>query len=634
MDPARAGPSARLVAGFYGVHDDAMDCGILWARPGHVPGVRLQPAVLHDRGSLHVVRVAQLLCCLRAWSSTPAFGTQKPLTELPAAPATVTRPDRPPRYLSLQEAIAIALERGTASTRTLQGAHRAGLEHFRPGLPMVAAAGQRLRGGTASLTSQTDAIRVISLNPALAGTDIEVAQARFDANWITSLNYTTTDQLLQGLNSFSNGNVANFSSSIVKMLASGGFVSTTFQQNYQLLQAPPTGAFTILNPLYSNSLTFGFEQPLWRNYGVRINQLLSGTPSPTTGFGIPGAVVNQYSQRAGALQQGGQFGIEDGILIARLRFDQNRADFERVVQGLVLQVEVAYWNLYNSYGQLYSFEESLRIAHRAWMIAYAKLQAGAGGVADYAPVRGQYEDFRTQRVTALGLVLESERNLRLILGLPVEDGCRIVPVTPPSLAHYLPDWTASARDTLMLRPELLLARDNLRLAQYNLEVAENFMKPDVRFAAQYVPLGFGTALGGNGQFIDGTGTPQPSGSLESLRSDRFNNWQVGLTMNVPLGFRLESAQRPHAHSHQPGPELLPCEGSRAEGDGRAGKAIREAAGVVQPHSGRACLPQSLRRVGGRAAQVHHCRQDLARCRLPRLPGQAGDGPGDGVRGHR
>src|SRR6476620_2512318 len=40
-----------------------------------------------------------------------------PLTGDIPAPPTLSAPDRPPRYLSLQESIAIALENGTASSR-------------------------------------------------------------------------------------------------------------------------------------------------------------------------------------------------------------------------------------------------------------------------------------------------------------------------------------------------------------------------------------------------------------------------------------------------------------------------------------------------------------------------------------
>jgi outer membrane protein TolC len=470
---------------------------------------------------------------------------QTPILPITTAPPTVLAPDRPPRYLSMQEAIAIALENGTASARSLQGANGPGSGLYDQSMVTSPPTNS---SNTSGLTSQTDYVRVLALNPAIAGADIEAALSRFDVNWISSMNWTTTDNLLQGLNSFQNGSQASFQSSFVKEMASGGFISTTFQQNYQLLTQPPTGAFNILNPLYTSQVILGFEQPLLRNYGVRINQLLSGgaTSPNVTGFGLPSQVVGQYSQRQVGPLSAGQLISNDGILIARLRFDQNRADFERVMQALILQVEAAYWNLYQGYGQLYSFEESLRVAHRAWMIAHAQLQAGKINAADYAPVLGQYEDFRTQRTQAMGAVLDAERNLRAIIGLPLEDGCRIVPITAPTLAHLQPDWEASAHDALTLRPELVVARDNLRLAQYNLEVADNFMKPDLRLAAQYIPLGFGTTLGGRGTFADGTvpagGPPnQPSNALQSLVSGHFANWTVGMTMNVPLGFRLESA---------------------------------------------------------------------------------------------
>ena len=50
---------------------------------------------------------------------------------------------------------------------------------------------------------------------------------------------------------------------------------------------------------------------------------------------------------------------QEGILIARLRFDQSRAHFENNMNALVVNVEIAYWNLYNKYGHLYSFETNL-----------------------------------------------------------------------------------------------------------------------------------------------------------------------------------------------------------------------------------------------------------------------------------
>ena len=451
-----------------------------------------------------------------------------PLTELMPKPPTVSSPDRPPHYLSLQEAIAIALENG-ASGRVQPGPDGDDTS---------------LAGGTIGrLTSQSDAMRVVALDPAAAGAAMEGTLAKFDAQYVWSVNWTNTDNLQQGLSSFSNGSNGSFNTGFYKPLAWGGVAGVTFTQNYQLLSAPPTGVFNILNPLWSNSFALSFELPLWRSAGTYINQLLPGGFTPTTGFAnLPPIALNQFAGRLNLLNAFGNSGgpAFDGILIARLKFDQSRAEFERKVHFLVLNTEVAYWELYNAYGQLYSFEQSLRIAHRAWMIAHHQLQIGKTKVQEYAPVRGQYEEFRGQRAASLGNVLDAERRLRALIGMPLEDGTRLIPITPPELAHYNSDWNECQQGALN-RPEIVLARESLKLDQYNLEVANNFLKPDLRVGANYTPLGFGTRLDGNGTLTDGTGGPQTNNALRSLADGRFANAQIGVTLNMPLGFRLENA---------------------------------------------------------------------------------------------
>src|SRR5207237_101955 len=79
-----------------------------------------------------------------------------------------------------------------------------------------------------------------------------------------------------------------------------------------LLSRPPTGAFGVLNPTYTSKVTFGFEQPLLRNYGIALNQVLPA-------FGGS----NLFTQLHGGRATG------EGILVARLRFDHGRRALER-----------------------------------------------------------------------------------------------------------------------------------------------------------------------------------------------------------------------------------------------------------------------------------------------------------------
>jgi len=448
-------------------------------------------------------------------------------------PPVVDYPNRPPRYLSLNEAIAIALENGTPSSNFIGP----------DGLSIGTVDDTLAALNRGQFSVQTDRIRVLALNPAIAYNNIEASESRFDPKWITTANWTVTDQLTNGLNNFNNGEAAAFNSSIVKALATGGVANITFNANYTNLQNPPTvGTFKVINPLYNVPVNFGIEQPLLRDFGVGINQLFNQV-APIQGVTMPLQAANYFNNSRLPLTQGPNFtGLPvQGILLARLSFDQARAEFQRQIHNLLLNTEGGYWKLYQAYGNLYTYEEVLRLAHKAWWITQENYAAGRLGPQELAPIRAQYEEFRGERLKAVAGVLEAERNLRGIMGILAEDGTRLVPVTPPKLERYIPSWQAAQTDALELRPELILARQNVKNAQFNLEIQKNFMRPDLRFVGQYTPTGYGTSLDGRGTLIDGLGQVRTNNAFASLAGNSFDNWSVGLTLNVPLGYRLESA---------------------------------------------------------------------------------------------
>src|SRR5262249_20984879 len=143
-----------------------------------------------------------------------------------AKPPTINDSERPPRYISLAEAIAMALEFGDPGTQQLNGTVNDD--------PAILTG--RVR--TASTASN---IRVLSMNHAIVGPDVEAALSKFDARWETSMNWTTTDQPTQGLSSFQNGDQAVFQTSLLKPLPTGGVAGITFNTTYQNLSSPPGG---------------------------------------------------------------------------------------------------------------------------------------------------------------------------------------------------------------------------------------------------------------------------------------------------------------------------------------------------------------------------------------------------------
>src|SRR5262249_12422644 len=115
-------------------------------------------------------------------------------------------------------------------------------------------------------------------------------------------------------------------------------------------------------------------------------------------------------------------------------------------------------------------------------------------------------------------------------------------VDAPLLTAYVPDWDIALQEALTLRPELVQARQELKALQFDLMVQRNFLKPDLRFASSYGINALGNRLDADDQIQDqALGRERSANALRNLASNHFNDWSLGLTLNVPLGYRFENA---------------------------------------------------------------------------------------------
>lgn len=440
-----------------------------------------------------------------------------PRSEPPPLPASVKNVNRKLRYLSLSEAMAMALENGyigQASGRS-PGSVSDDLSSF--------------SGDVGS----TDSVRVLALQPAIAGANIDAALSRFDPHTFANLTFRGTDEpapelfsnfnnsFNSALNNSQNGQDATLQAGIAKPLASGGVFGINWITNYALLGSSRDDFGSTINPYYITRVELGFEQPLLRDYGTRYNQLANSLPTSSL---FPG-----FSSR---------YSPSQGILLARLRFDSQRAEFERRINHQLLNVETAYWNLYAGYVNLYATEQGLRMAMEVWRVAKEqfpeKIDEG-----DFAGTRAQLQAFRSTRTQAMARVIDAERTLRLLIGLPADDGERLTPIDLPKTEAFEPNWYESLHDAMTRRPELVLARQELQRKQMNAELVVNKLLPDLRFVATHSTVGLGSRLDGNGPLVPGATVPQ--GAWQSLTSGQFNDWTLGLRFAMPLGMRAEHA---------------------------------------------------------------------------------------------
>jgi len=80
----------------------------------------------------------------------------------------------------------------------------------------------------------------------------------------------------------------------------------------------------------------------------------------------------------------------------------------------------------------------------------------------------------------------------------------------------------------------------VKAKQLALVAVKTLLQPDLRFSSTYTLVGLGSRLDGGGSIAPGS--PISFNSLNTLGSGNFANWNVGLNLVVPIGFRNELAQ--------------------------------------------------------------------------------------------
>ena len=415
--------------------------------------------------------------------------------------ATPLDPSLPPRAFSLKEAIAVALEQGTVGSSALQ-----------PGL-----VSDQLPQFTGRGTSGTDAIRAFAVDPAIAGAEVERSLSKFDARLTSSITWNQNDNpsFSQFQQAFANGDAATFSSTVAKPLPTGGVAGITFSTQYNKLANAPTNTGQILAQSYTPRLQFVLEQPLLQAFGVEVNQILPNHPGS---FLIPGFRTTGVGT--------------EGILITRLRQDQQRAQFDQQVNQMLLNVETAYWNLYAAYFNLAAQEEGLKQALSAFKYVSDRQNAGITRVQSVYQTEVQYHQFRGQVVQARNAVLTRERNLRGLLQLRSNAGDRLVPIDEPIIAPFKADPRELYIEGRQHRPEMLTIMQELKAQQLNVLAQKNLRRPDLRLLGSYDVAGIGRRL---------DGANEADNAFRSLAANNFNTWQVGLRFDMPIGFRDANA---------------------------------------------------------------------------------------------
>ena len=305
---------------------------------------------------------------------------------------------------------------------------------------------------------------------------------------------------------------ARFNASLSKAMADGSIFSIEHNINYsEVNQRTDLGSSRPFNSQFSGNPGIGmsYRLPLGQGAGAAYTRTAGTIARRPTLQGVP--TVNQ------------------GVVVARIRTDIAITDFELRVNNLVKDVEDAYWELYLAYRRYDAEMISKESALRTWRQIRVNEQATRLGVADEAQSRDNYYEIRARSEEALGALFGAELRMRRLMGLSVNDGKVVRPVTEPMTAELALNWNDALAEALVHRPELRRQKWNIKSLELQHSAAEKLVRPRLDFVASYAINAFGDQLTGDG--------PNYHSAYATLMSGKHTNWGLGFEFSMPFGFR-------------------------------------------------------------------------------------------------
>ena len=308
--------------------------------------------------------------------------------------------------------------------------------------------------------------------------------------------------------------LATFQAELSKQTASGTRFSVSNETVYDANNNPTRDVFSD----YTTRWQAEARQPLLQGAGTLFNRIAG-----------PGLGPGNYN----------------GVIIARINGDITLTDFEGQVLNQVRQVEDSYWELYFAYRAFDAARAGRDSVLRSWRTVEAfRIVGRSGGDAlSESRARQEYFLFKSTVEDRLLRLYAAENRLRYLMGLAASDGRLIRPSDEPTTAKVDFDWAEVHGEALARQVNLRRQKWVIKRTEMELIASRNFLLPRLDGVARYRWLGLGDDL------IDpnGMGISRENSSIagtdafSTLTDGNYQEWELGLQLNMPIGFRRELA---------------------------------------------------------------------------------------------
>lgn len=317
-------------------------------------------------------------------------------------------------------------------------------------------------------------------------------------------------------------NKRNTESASYSWLDASDQVNTEYQfYTAQYTQAIPTGAFfsvslendknvtnrrfQTINPRFGSTLTFDFSQPLLRNFGFK--------------------------------------NANREIIIAKTNRDISENRFKSILLQTIYEVEASYWNLVFSIENLKARQQSLDLARDLLERNKRSVEIGRMAPIDLQSAVAEVATREADILEAEAMVKNREDLLKNTINLSAEmrdDNVRIILVDKPAIEEKSITLDKALELARQHRPDLQEIKLNINNDNLDVSYAKNQLLPELNLQASYWSPGIsGTQIlyeGGNATTGAVIGTV-PGGSSQALNDAldfRYQNWSVGLSLDIPV----------------------------------------------------------------------------------------------------
>ncbi len=360
-------------------------------------------------------------------------------------------------------------------------------------------------------------VAVEKMTPELAGLTLakarEIFLPQFSLSYGNDRQENPSNWWIQGAGTITS-KLFDYGVTVAEMIPTGGNLSLSLQS----YKSDTNQAFQLINPRFGSTLRFDFTQPLLKNFGLTVTKRQ--------------------------------------ILQSAKNLDIAEKQLESAMIDTIYLVQESYWNYVFAIENLAVKKQSLQLGRD--LLANNKKQVEFGQLAPLEILNA--ESVVAQRdadlIQAEGLVARSEDVLKSLINLSAEGDVRAMSVVPSDQAEpktVSVAYDAALKDALERRPDLKILKTTLETKDLAVTVARNQSLPSLDLNLSYWSPGISgdMLIYPDNDFFSPPIGKIPGSASDSLRDAfklLYSNWNVGLTLSVPVGSIVSKADLSYARA--------------------------------------------------------------------------------------